>query len=282
MAQSMTGFGSAENDFCRVEIRSVNHRYFDAYTRAPSFLNQHDIRFRNILKDRFSRGKFDVTITVSEQAVTEFAVNTGLAGRFYNSFRKLQDELSIGGEIDINSLVNLHELFIEANPAYDMGVISETFQSAVEDIYRMRRTEGESLVSEIRKMLDSLSVMNGKVKSLSSGTLTDIKDKFSEKMKLLLEGSDIGEDRILQEAAVMAARLDISEELARIESHLHQFGEILGESDIVGRKLDFVLQELNREVNTIASKSTQYEVSSLTVEMKTEIEKIREQVQNIQ
>jgi uncharacterized protein (TIGR00255 family) len=282
MAQSMTGFGSAENDFCRVEIRSVNHRYFDAYIRTPSFLSQHDIRFRNVLKDSFSRGKFDVTITVSEQAVTEFAVNTGLAAKFYDSFRKLQDELSIGGEIDINSLVNLHELFIEANPSYDMGVITETFRVAVEDLYRMRRTEGESLAAGLRQMLGSLSVMNEKVRSLSSGTLKDIKDKFSEKMKLLLEGGDISDDRILQEAAVMAARLDVSEEIARIESHLSQFGEILDESDTIGRKLDFVLQELNREVNTIASKSSRYEVSSLTVEMKTEIEKIREQVQNIQ
>jgi uncharacterized protein (TIGR00255 family) len=282
MIQSMTGFGSAEQDGCRVEIRSVNHRFLDLHMRAPSFLGQLEIPFRNMVKERFARGKFDITVTVSEVAASELNINTEAVKKIYTVFKGLQDELSVKGEIDINTFVNLHEMFIETSTKYDTGIVTDVFSRALDDISGMRSREGEALAGELSRMVTALAGMNVAVRDSAEGMLAAVKDKFSERLMQLLEGQDVDEARILQEAAIFAARLDIAEEIARIKSHLKQFGEILSGGGIIGRKLDFILQELNREVNTIASKSVDYGISSLAVEMKTEIEKMREQIQNIQ
>lgn len=282
MVQSMTGFGSAEKDGCRVEIRSINHRFMDVYMRAPAFLNRLEIPLRNILKEHFSRGKFDIGITVSEQAATDLTINTEAVKKICGAFKKVQDDLSIKGELDINALLSLRELFMETNQKYDMDSITDVFKQALSDLCRMRNAEGKALAAEMALMTAALGEMNERIKASFSGVLEGLKEKFNERLGILLEGKDIDGSRILQEAAIIAARLDISEELVRVESHIKQFGEILSAGGIIGRKLDFILQELNREVNTIASKSADYGVSSLTVDMKTAIEKIREQVQNIQ
>ncbi len=278
----MTGFGSAEKDGCRVEVRSINHRFLDVTMRAPSFLAQLEIPFRNIIKEHFSRGKCDVSINISEQAAAEVSVNVEFVRKIHSAFKALKEELSIAGQIDINGLIGLHDMFIESSPKYDIEKVVGIFRQALGDLLRMRTSEGEALAAELRKMTSSLASMNDTVKSSCGRVLADVNDKFNERIRTLLEGREIDENRILQEAAIIAARLDISEEVARIESHVRQFGEILDTGGIIGRKLDFVLQELNREANTIASKSADYEVSSITVEMKTVIEKMREQVQNIQ
>lgn len=282
MIQSMTGFGSAESEGCRIEVRSVNHRFLDIYMRAPSFLAQLEIPFRNILKEAFSRGKFDISITVSERAAADVTINAEFVGMIYSAFKKLQQELSISGEIDINGLIALHEMFIETSPKYDLEKVTEIFRKALTDLRRMRAEEGRSLAAEMNSLVDSLAVMNGEIKTSYEKVPGDVKEKFNERLRTLLEGREVDENRILQEAAIIAAKIDIAEEIARIESHVRQFGEILNAGGIIGRKLDFILQELNREVNTIASKSADYDVSRITVEMKTVIEKIREQVQNIQ
>jgi len=282
MVQSMTGFGSAERDNCRVEVRSINHKFLDIYFKAPQLLNQLEMPFRNILKERFARGKFDIAVSISQQAALTLTVDTVSAGKIVETFRLMQKELSIKGDIDINTLVGLRELFLETTQSYDLDIVTDVFRRALDDLYVMRTAEGRSLASEIRLLTASLLEMNEKIKSSCEGVLQGIKDKFHERVKELLEGGEIDPNRMLQEAAIFAAKLDIAEEIARIESHIKQFLEILDGGDIIGRKLDFVLQELNREVNTIASKSADYEVSRTTVDMKTAIEKIREQVQNLQ
>jgi uncharacterized protein (TIGR00255 family) len=282
MVQSMTGFGSAEREGCKVEIRSINHRFLDIYVRLPSFLNQLEMSFRNIVKEHFSRGKIDISVTISERAALDPDINTDYVKKIYVAFKKLQEELPIKGEIDVSALVGLHEMFIVTSQKYDAAAVTDVFTEALHDLGRMRIREGESLTAEIGLMVVSLREMNEKVKSLCDKVVADVTQKFNAKLKLILEEKEIDSNRLLQEAAIIAARLDISEEVTRIESHIKQFGEILAAGGIIGRKLDFILQELNREVNTIASKSADYNVSSLTVEMKTEVEKIREQVQNIQ
>ena len=282
MIQSMTGFGSAEKDGCRIEIRSVNHRFLDVYMRAPSFMNQLEIPFRNMVKERFARGKFDINITVSELASAELNINTEAVRKIHHAFKGLQEDLSIKGEIDINTFIGLHNMFIETKPKYDLDVIAVIFSQALDDLAGMRRREGDTLAAELRRFAGSIGADNEKIRASCDKVLAEVKDKYNERLKILLEGQEIDEGRILQEAAVFAAKLDIAEEIARIDSHLGQFREILSGGGIIGRKLDFILQELNREVNTIASKSADYAVSSITVGMKTEIEKMREQVQNIQ
>ncbi len=283
MVQSMTGFGSGEKEGWRVEVRSLNHRFLEIYVKAPSYLFQFEMSFREAVKKRFSRGKFDLNIMPSDRSKnTELVINTDIAGRIYSAFKKLRDDLSIPGELDINAIAGFREVLIEESQKYDINIITAAFDQALDSLYEMRVREGTALASEMLRITESLGVMNEKIRSASSGLVSDIKQKFGERIKMILEGEDIDGARILQEAAVIAARLDISEEIARIDSHISQFREILANGDIIGRRLDFILQELNREVNTIASKSADYSVSSLAVEMKTEIEKMREQVQNIQ
>lgn len=282
MVQSMTGFGSAEKDGCRIEIRSVNHRFLDITMRSPSFLNKLEIPFRNMIKERFARGKFDIGITVSELASAELNINTEAVRKIYQAFKSLQEELSVKGQIDINTFIGLHEMFIEAKPKYDLEVVTGIFAHALDDLAGMRSREGDTLGAELIGIAEELGACNKKVQASCDRMLAEVRDKFNERLKLLLEGQEIDEGRMFQEAAIFAAKLDIAEEIARIDSHLAQFREILPAGGIIGRKLDFILQELNREVNTIASKSADYGVSSITVEMKTGIEKMREQVQNIQ
>lgn len=282
MVQSMTGFGSAERNGCRVEVRSINHRYLDIFMRVPPYLNQLDIPFRNLLKGYFSRGKIDVTITISEAVSAELTINYELVQKVITAFRQLQQELSIKGDIDVNTIVNLHDIFIETDKKYDTQSLIEIFKEAVQDLRAMRGREGQALAADILRMTDSLREMNDKIKIASRGFAAAAVERFKERLSILLQGREIDETRVLQEAAIIVARMDISEEVARIESHINQFREILAKGGIIGRKLDFILQELNREVNTIASKSAEYDLSSLTVEMKAEIEKIREQVQNIE
>jgi uncharacterized protein (TIGR00255 family) len=279
----MTGFGSAEKNGCRVEIRSLNSRFLDIYIKAPPYLNQFDVPFRNLLKERFGRGKFDVTVSVSEGVSAHFRVNGEIACRLHSVFKKLRDDLSLSGEIDINMIAGFHQMYLETDIAYDEDALYEVFGQAMDSLMDMRKKEGRCLAAELLKLLDALAVMNDRIKGLTGEDVTrHITEKFHERLKALLAEKEFDNSRILQEAALMAIKLDISEEIARIDSHEKQFREMLSDSDIIGRKLDFIVQELNREINTITSKSGDYAITSLTVEMKSLIEKMKEQVQNIQ
>ncbi len=282
MIQSMTGFGNAERNGYRVEIRSLNHRFLDIYIKSPGYLNQFEFDFRKIIKERFSRGKFDVTIVVSEQEHADFDIHAEYAEKIYAAFKRMQDNMSIPGELDINSLVYFRELFFESKQKCDINFLKDVFMEAVEDMYAMRIQEGATLGEEVRDYSNALSDLNEKIRQTSTSVLSGVMEKFNERISVLMDGKEIDENRMLQEAALFAAKLDISEEVSRIASHLDQCREIIANGDVIGRKLDFILQELNREVNTISSKAASYDISSLTVDMKAAIEKMREQAQNIQ
>jgi len=282
MPQSMTGFGSAENDGFRVEIRSLNHRFIDITIKMPPYLSHYEIPFRNILKERFRRGRLDVSILADDTQLTEFTINKEMARKIYHSFLELQRKLSIPGELEIGTLAGYKGLIIEGEPKYDIDALYAAFHEAVSHLETMRMREGALLLEELRQRVDSLNEMNKRLQSLTPQAIEKCKERFSERIGFILEGEEVDRARILQEAAIMAEKLDISEEVSRIEKHIQQFIETLKEENAVGRKLDFLLQEINREVNTIAAKSSDYTVSSLIVDMKIEVEKMREQVQNIQ
>jgi uncharacterized protein (TIGR00255 family) len=281
-AQSMTGFGSAEKDGCRVEIRSLNHRFLDISIKAPSFLNQHEMTFRAAIKERFTRGKIDVNISVSSEEAATLKVNGEIAGRIHEALNRLRRDFSMPGDVDIGTMAYFHEMFMETDLSFDIDRILEVFGRAVEGLFIMREKEGRALVKELATAILDLQTMNNEVRGLSRQAVKEAGDKLSERIRTFLEGADIDANRVLQEVAIIASKLDITEEISRIDSHLQQFGEVLAGGGIIGRKLDFVTQELNREVNTIASKSGSFSIAKLTVEMKTEIEKMREQVQNLQ
>jgi len=282
MAQSMTGFGSAEKGGCRVEIRSLNQRFLDIYIKVPSFLNQHEMTFRNALRDRFSRGKFDVSISLSGEATADLKLNKEVAGRIFTALRSLQEEFAIPGQVDINSIANFHEMFMEADVSYDIEAIKRVFEDAVGNLYNMRNREGQLLAGEISRLVDSLGAMNREMRTRSAQAAPEAAARLKERLMSLFDNQEIDPARMHQEIAVLAGKSDITEEIARFDCHIQQFKEVLGSDGIIGRKLDFLVQELNREVNTMSSKSVDYNVSKLAVDMKTEIEKIREQVQNLQ
>lgn len=278
----MTGFGSAENNDFRVEIRSLNHRFIDIATKIPPYTSQYEIPLRNILKGRFHRGRFDVSISTNDHKATQLRINKELARNICTALQDLQIELSIPGEINIETLAGYRELLIEEEPKYDIDALYAAFHEALSDLEEMRIREGKLLSEELHKRMESLNAMNNKIKSLAPHEVVKWREKFTERLRLIIEAGEMDSTRITQEAAIIAEKLDISEEVSRIESHIKQFLEILGNDNIIGRKLDFILQEISREVNTLAYKSSDYTISNLAVEMKTEIEKMREQAQNIQ
>lgn len=282
MIQSMTGFGSASNNEFTVEIRSLNHRYMDISIKLPPYMNQYEIPLRNILKGRFQRGRFDVSITTNNNKATQLNINKELSRNICAALQDLQRELSLPGTIDIETLTGFREIVVEGKPQYDIDTLFTAFHDTVSNLESMRIREGNLLAEEILGRIELLRELNNKIKLLAPDELIKWRKKFIERLRLIVEDGMIDNNRIIQEAALMAEKLDISEEISRIESHVKQFMEILNNSNIIGKKLDFLLQEINREVNTIANKSSDYEISSLTVEMKTEIEKMREQAQNIQ
>jgi len=278
----MTGFGSAEKNGFRVEIRSLNHRFMDITIKAPPYLSQCDVALRSMLKEKFQRGKFDVTVSTDNHRMAQVTINKDMAGKIYTAFKEIQKELSIPGKLDINTLAGYRELLVEEETAYDIQVLYAAFREAASLLEAMRIREGNLLVDEQRQRAASLKATNDKIKSLMPSLIEQYKAKFSERLRLLLEPKEIDNAKVIQEASVVLEKLDISEELHRIENHVQQLTETLNEGNVMGRKLDFLLQEIGREVNTIAAKSGDYTISSLTVDMKLEIEKMREQVQNLQ
>jgi uncharacterized protein (TIGR00255 family) len=205
-----------------------------------------------------------------------------MAQKIYHVLQEIQRELSIPGQIGIDTLMGYRELFVEEKPKYDMNALFNAFYEATSNLETMRLREGKLLSEEQRQRAESLNFINNKIKSMTPNLVERYKEKFFERLGLLLDSREIDSTRVMQEAAIMAEKLDISEEVNRIENHIKQFIETLEKGNVIGRKLDFLLQEIGREVNTISSKSGDYTISSFTVDMKIEIEKMREQVQNIQ
>ncbi len=282
MIQSMTGFGSSEKGGFKVEIRSLNHRFIDISLKIPPYLSQFDIALRNVIKEKFHRGKFDVTISLNGQQLMQFNINREMARKIYSTLLELQKEFSIPGQIEISTLAGYRELFIEGEPKYNIDALHAAFHEAVSNLEAMRVKEGKLLLEEQRQRVETLNVINNKIKSLTPYFLEKYRERFTERLGLILGTTGIDSTRVIQEAALMAEKIDISEEVSRLENHIKQFIETIDEGDAIGRKLDFLLQEMSREVNTIASKSADYTISNFIVDMKTEIEKMREQVQNIQ
>lgn len=282
MIQSMTGFGSAEKGVFKVEIRSLNHRFLDISIRIPQNLNRHEMALRNKVKERFSRGRFDVMVSTVEGENLKTKINKGLAKEIYDSLHALKDDLSLSGEIGIEIIAGFKEFISTEEIEYNTESLYSAFSEAMDRIKDMRIKEGEAIAKDMLSRLEMVERMNEQISLLCRDAVKKCKERFLERLNLLLGDTKCDENRVLQEAAIMAEKTDISEEIMRIISHIVQIRKILSDGDTIGRKLEFLLQELNREVNTIASKADDYRISSITIEIKAELEKIREQAQNIQ
>lgn len=278
----MTGFGASEKDGFKVEIRSLNHKHLDISVKMPSALLEHDMAIRNMVKDYFARGKFDVGISITDRQQIKVGVNIELARNIHSAFSELQKNLSLPGNIGIDFFSGYRELIITEEPEYNSDALYQAILDALSKLQAMRNAEGENLKNELSKRISGLQRLSDEIETEAKNSSLRRKESLQKKINDITPDISIDESRLAQEIAFLAQKSDITEEITRLRSHVQQFTSVLSEGGHAGRKFDFILQEMHREVNTIASKSDDIKIINRTIEMKTEIEKLREQAQNIQ
>ena len=292
MLKSMTGYGSAESVFkdgrIAIEVKSVNHRYIDISCRIPKSLPGWEGQARNVISERFSRGRFDVFVQLdsNREKVPEFQLNIPLAQQYFSILKELRDELDLSGEIDVDMLTRVKDIItvkeVESDLEGEEQAFLEALNTALDSLERMRVAEGEVLYGDLFAKLNNIERFVHDIRDRSPQVLIDYKEKLEKRVKELSSVVEFDIQRLNQEIAFLAERSDITEELVRIGSHIKQFATMMKMNEPVGRKLDFLLQEINREINTIASKANDAEISQKVVEVKTELEKIKEQAHNIE
>lgn len=292
MIYSMTGYGRCEVEANErkvlVEISSVNHRYLDLNIRIPRLMMQYEEGIRKIVKENLTRGK--VEIAVSTQSVAkedlEVVVNEALGEAYLEGLRMLGRKFQLEDDLKLSTLMNINDLVsIQKKTANQEAVeaqIETALKGALEAFIKMRQKEGEALKQDILQKCSMLSEMVSTIESRSPKVVVQYKERLQARLTQLLSEAPVDESRLTTEIALFADKCAIDEEITRLKSHIKQLEEILDEDQAVGRKLDFLMQEMNREANTIGSKANDYEITKIVVALKTEIEKIREQVQNIE
>ena len=289
----MTGFSRHENQnedlTCKVEIRSVNNRFIDIKTRLPKSLAPLELPLKKMVKSKCARGSFDISIAIEKngdsEANLEVAPNLPLATEYLNAFKNIQEGLGLKGEIDINTILSQRDVVKpELKKVEDSSeeIVLQTVDKTLTDLVKMREDEGKNLEKDILNQISSIKALGKLISTKQSITVQEFQDKLKEKIQTLTTGIEIDPARIAQESALLADRCDVTEELVRLESHLDQFNKLVASHEPQGRKLEFLTQEINREVNTMGSKTIDLEVSKAVIEMKSCLEKIREQLANIE
>ena len=292
MLKSMTGYGRAESvvgeEKIVVEVKSTNHRYCDICLRIPQKYSSLENEIKRLILARVSRGRIDLFIQFDseEKEDLNLELNSPLAQRYYTLLKHLKENLQLPGEITLNDILTQKDVivsqFTTQNQAYDWEVLKGPISSALDELVKIRETEGSLLKADLLSRLKGINLLLDRIESISCTAVQDHKKILREKIRALCNDIEIDESRLAQEVAYLVEKSDITEELVRAQSHLIQFKSWLGSEDAVGRKLDFLLQEIHREVNTIGSKSYHAEISLKVVEIKNELERIREQLQNIE
>ncbi len=289
---SMTGFGKAEIKTklgkIRVEISSVNNRYLEITPRTPRSFFGFDPKIKEVISKLINRGKVNLFISFEEnfESSSKSYINKELSKALFTQLSKLKKELKISGEITIHDLLLIPEVTKPETVSFDEKAVwvslEKTLRKALTELVAMRKKEGDEIKKDMKMRLKSLLTSIKEIEKQSSECVKIRREKITEKLKDILSHSIDNSVRIEEEIAILAERTDIAEECIRIYSHLKQYKAALEEKKPVGKKLNFILQELNREANTIASKCSDISISSTTIQMKEEIEKLREQVQNIE
>lgn len=292
MIRSMTGYGRGENikdnRKFTVEIKSVNHRYNDITIKLPRSMNYIEDIVRKRLMQQISRGKTDVYIffETNSQDDIKICLNEILADEYVLQFTKLKQKYKLKDDLSLSLLTTIPDLFTIDKEFVNKDIIIQTLipalDNALDEFIKLREREGEALKKDILLKLENISNLVDNIKIRSPIMVLEFRDKLKAKVSELLDNSEIDENRILTEVTIFSERCSVDEEVTRLSSHINQVKVILDEKEAIGRKLDFIVQEMNREANTIASKSNDIEITQLTIELKSEIEKIREQVQNIE
>lgn len=280
--QSMTGYGKGIAGNFRVEIRSSNHKNLDININAPHFLFSLDPEIRKTVKKKFSRGRIEIFVPRQEMDSVKFKVNKTLAREYYNALVSLKDELSLSEDPGISMIASQRDIFLVDDPEINNDDFHKALNDALDDLKKTRIEEGENLIADIKERVRSLEDYTKKIEGKRAGFTATAHQKLKARLKELLDSAEVDETRLIQETAILVDKSDITEEIVRIKSHLGLFEDILESGDTIGKKIDFFIQELRREVNTIGSKSQDVEIATTVVEMKHDLEKIKEQVQNLQ
>ncbi len=292
MIKSMTGYGRAVETVngreFTVELRSVNNRYLDCSVRLPRILSFGEDAVKQAVKNAISRGKVDVFISVRSEGGDEVQVtlNKAVLESYLTAMRQMVTEYGVADDIGAANLSRLPEVFSLEKPQVDeeqlLSDMMAVLAKALDGYDAMRVTEGEALDKDLRSRGNTILEMVSKIEQGNAQTVVDYRTRLENKLKEVLANTAIDESRILTEAAIFADKVAVDEETVRLRSHLQQMNDMLTAGGAVGRKLDFLLQEMNREANTIGSKCTDVNLARMVVDIKAELEKIREQTQNIE
>lgn len=293
MIKSMTGFGRCEvmegDRRFTVEMKGVNHRYLDTNIRMPKKLNFFETSIRSLLKKSVQRGKVDIFITYEDLTESQMTLkyNETLAGEYLTYFRKMAKDFSLENDIRVSSLSRYPEILTMEEQTLDEEELwkglKKALDGAVAQFVETRGIEGENLKNDLTGKLEGVLKLVGYIEERSPQILLEYREKLTAKVKELLADTQIEENRIAAEVVIFADKICTDEEVVRLRSHVEHMKEtLLSDENGIGRKLDFIAQEMNREANTILSKANDLEISNAGIELKTEIEKIREQIQNIE
>ena len=292
MVRSMTGYGKgiAENEQARVtvEMKSVNHRYLDLNIKLPKKLNYLESTIRNCVSEDVFRGKVDLYITLTEHADSNYTVNCNInmAKMYYDTISAMATELGIENDLKASTVARFADVMEitekESNEEDLSPLVLEALSNCIKQFVESRISEGERLEADLTAKLDELSSLVDKLEERSPKIIEEYRTKLTEKINELLGDNKVDETRIAQEVTIYADKVCIDEEMVRLKSHVVETKNVFKLDKEVGRKLDFLAQELNREANTILSKSTDVEIADIGITLKTLIEKIREQIQNIE
>jgi len=292
LIKSMTGYGrachSCEGREITVEIRSVNNRYLDCNVKLPRIFSYTEDRIKQMVKEQVTRGKVDVFITVANTAGEEMKIslNRPVLEGYLSAMQSIAKEYAVRDDISVTALSRLPEVFLVEKPEIDEEAraqeIFDTVTDALKQYDAMRTVEGAALETDLLNRRETILELVSKVEARSPITVAEYRARLEAKMQEALSSTTIDESRILTEAAVFADKVAVDEETVRLRSHLNQLQSMLAVGGAIGRKLDFLLQEMNREANTIGSKGNDLEQARTVVDIKAELEKIREQTQNIE
>ena len=291
MVRSMTGYGkssdSSDNHDIQVEIKSVNHRFLDINFRMPSFLNELELRLRDRLKVLLSRGSLTVFVNVTAKPGSENIkkIDAGAAKAYKDSLENLKDELELSGEIDLNLILKFSDVFDQTDERDNESTVTkvtECFERALSNMISYREKEGGNILIDLDSHLKDLESLINQTGDLAAKAAKLQFEKLLERLKNFTNLESFNKDRLEQELVLISDRVDISEEISRLRSHILLFNETLGEEKAVGKILNNLSQEMHREASTISAKTNMTEISHLSVSMKEIIEIIREQVQNVE
>ena len=292
MIRSMTGYGRSQQTIdgreILVEIKSVNHRYFEFSARVPRAYGYLEEKLKSFLQGKVSRGKVEVGVSIFniEGKDASIEVNRSIAQGYVDALRSANETLGLEDDLKLSNLIRLPDIFNVIKNTEDEEVIWNDVKIAAEEALNsfvaMREAEGQKMREDIESRLESIGRMVEKVEERSPMVTEAYRQRLYNKLCEILNDKKIDEQRILTEAAIFSEKTAVDEETVRLKSHIHQFKELLESGEAVGRKLDFLIQEFNRESNTIGSKAQDVEIIKIVVELKSEIEKIREQIQNIE